>query len=196
MPRALREIVPVEVLAVLAIAIAPLPEMMPVALPLFVAGTISRWVRGRPLAEVGPGAKQHVAIGATVGTVAIAIVALVAGGQMSQHGIARGSLQMALILALVTAATAFAMEMALRGWLVERVLELTPGSPVLPIAIGAFAEAIVTPGDSGERIGAGVMGAGLGWLYVASGRSVVAPIAARIVFQIGTVVLAALKLVG
>jgi hypothetical protein len=195
-PRALRTIVPVEILAVIAIAIAPLPDLMPVALPLFVAGTISRWVRGRALAEVRPGAKQHLAIGAAVGAVAVAVVAILAGGEMSQHGIARGSLQMAMVVALVTAATAFAMEMALRGWLVERVLELTPGSPVLPVLLGAFAEAIVTPGDSGERIGAGIMGAGLGWLYVASGRSVVAPITARIVYQLGTVVLAALKLVG
>jgi membrane protease YdiL (CAAX protease family) len=195
-PRALRQIVPIEILAVIAIAIAPLPDMMPVALPLFVAGTISRWVRGRSLAETRPGARQHLAIGAAVGAGSLGIVAVVAGGDITEHSIARGNFQMAMIVALVTAATAFAMEMAMRGWLVERVLELTPGSPVLPIAVGAFAEAIVTPGDSGERISAGIMGAALGWLYVASGRSVVAPIAARIVFTTGAVVLAALKLVG
>jgi hypothetical protein len=46
-PRELRNLVPFEVAAVLALAIAPLPEAMPVALPLLVVASLSRWLRGR-----------------------------------------------------------------------------------------------------------------------------------------------------
>ena len=69
-------------------------------------------------------------------------------------------------------------------------------SPFLPVMCGAVAEAIVTPGDAVARLGAGLFGAGLGWMYVASGRSIVAPVLARIAFFGGAVILEALQLIG
>ncbi len=43
---------------------------------------------------------------------------------------------------------------------------------------------------------AGLFGAGLGWMYVAAGRGVVAPIVARIAFVGGAVILEGLKVIG
>jgi hypothetical protein len=199
-----RNLVPAEVAIVLAIAIVPFPETVPVALPLLVAGTLSRWLRGRSWAEVTkPG---YGWIGVAVGVAALGL-ALIAGTplvetlseravQWSTFPIVRGSVLQAVMVVLVVGVTALATELALRGWLVERVLELSPGSPVLPVMVGAIAEALVTPGDVAARIGAGLFGAGLGWMYVAGGRSVVAPIAARVTFSIGAILLESLRLIG
>jgi membrane protease YdiL (CAAX protease family) len=116
--------------------------------------------------------------------------------EWSSYPIVRGNGSLFVMVAVFVAATAVATELALRGWLVERVLELSPGPPVLPILVGAFAEALVTPGDVAARLGAAIFGIGLGWMYVASGRSIAAPLAARLVFQLGVLSLEAMRLVG
>lgn len=46
------------------------------------------------------------------------------------------------------------------------------------------------------RLGAGLCGLGLGAMYVAGGRSVLAPVLARGVFAGGAVVLEALRVIG
>ncbi|MBA3392500.1 MAG: hypothetical protein H0T89_07650, partial [Deltaproteobacteria bacterium] len=91
---------------------------------------------------------------------------------------------------------ALAAEVALRGWLVERMLELSPGPAILPVLVGAIAEAVIMPGNLAARLGAGLFGAGLGWMYVAGGRSIVAPVVARVVFTVGAVMLESLRLIG
>ena len=116
--------------------------------------------------------------------------------EWSTYPIVRGNFSLFAMVAVYVAATAVATELALRGWLVERVLELSPGPPVLPVLVGAFAEALVTPGDVAARLGGALFGIGLGWMYVAGGRSVLAPLAARLVFQLGVVFLEALRLIG
>ena len=220
-PRESRNLVPFEVLAVLVIAIVPLPDPVPVALPLLVAGTLSRWIRGRSWAEVlrggwsatgepmaadAPSWPSRLGVGALAGGLALAF-AVVAGTpaiealaqraiEWSTYPIVRGNFSLFAMVAVYVAATAIATELALRGWLVERVLELSPGPPILPILVGAFAEALLTPGDVAARLGGALFGLGLGWMYVASGRSVLAPIAARLVFQLGVVFLESLRLVG
>lgn len=204
--RELRNLVPFEVAAVLAVAIAPWPESLPVVLPLVVIATASRWLRRRSwdeqLAIGGGGA----AISAAAGLVALAI-ALVVGTpfveamshrvvEWSMFPIVRGNPTQLVLVALVVIAMATASELALRGWIVERMLELSPGPPVLPVLVGAIAEAVVTPGDLAVRLGAGAFGVGLGWIYVAAGRSVVAPICARVAFGLAAVGLEALRLIG
>lgn len=197
---------PIEVAMVLAIALIPWPQMMPVALPLVACASISRWLRGRSFTEVLHGGSDKALIGALAGAVGLGL-ALLAGTpiveqislravEWSAYPIVRGSAsQMAVVIAIV-AVGAVAYELALRGWIVERMLELAPGPPVLPILVGAMAEAIITPGGVSVRLGAALFGIGLGWMYVAAGRSVVAPILARIAFQVGAVVLEALRLIG
>jgi hypothetical protein len=203
---------------VLAIAALPLPEPMPAALPLLVAGSLSRWIRGRTWADVVRGgwspageavalaARSRLAVGALAGALALAF-AVIAGApaiealarravEWSSYPVVRGNASLFAMVALYVAATAIATELALRGWIVERVLELSPGPPVLPVLVGAFAEALLTPGDVAARIGGGLFGAGLGGMYAAGGRSVLAPICARLVFELGVVFLEAMRLVG
>lgn len=176
------------------------------ALPLLVLATMSRWGRRRDWTQLLKSDGWTVPIGTAAGLVALAI-AVVAGTpfveQMSGRAVewsafpvVRGSASQLVLVALIAIAIAMAGELALRGWIVERVLELSPGPPILPVLVGAIAEALVTPGDLAARIGAGVFGAGLGGIYVAAGRSVLAPICARIAFSLGAVVLEALQLIG
>ncbi len=191
---------------VLAIALIPWPELMPVALPLVACASISRWLRGRSFTEVLHGGADKALIGALAGAVALGL-ALLAGTpvvemislravEWSAYPIVRGSAsQMAVVIVIVTIA-AVAYELALRGWIVERMIELAPGPVVLPILVGAIAEAVITPGGVSVRIGAALFGIGLGWMYVAASRSVIAPMLARIAFQVGAVVLEALRLIG
>lgn len=207
MSRRDRVLLPFEVAQVLAIAIAPLPEQLPVALPLVGIAGLSAWIRGRSL-----GTERSIPlafpIGAAAGLLAL-IAALVVGTplvesiadravQWSTYPIARGSFGQAGVVMVVVIATAVAMELALRGWIVERVIALRPRlSPnAVGVGVGAFAEAIITRGDFASRLGAAMFGAGLGWIYVASKRSIAAPVAARLVFTCGALILEALQLIG
>ena len=201
--RELRSLVPFEVAAVLAIALVPLPELVPFAMPLLVIGTLSLWIRRRSWADVtqpapetfGSGARAG--IGALAGVIALGIAIAIGNREattLSPIPIA-GSVQMGLMAVLHVAVTALAAELALRGWIVDRVIELSPGVPVVPICVGALAEAIVTPGDAATRVGAALFGVGAGWLFVAGGRNIIAPIFARIVFQVGAVAIEASGLV-
>jgi hypothetical protein len=205
-PRELRGLVPFEVGAVLVLAMAPLPDSVPMALPLFVVASLSRWLRGRDWGQLVGGDGRAAAVSAVAGLVALGL-AVLAGTpfvelmshravEWSAFPVVRGSAMQAALVALIAIAMAAATELALRGWIVDRVMELSPGPPILPVLVGAFAEGLVTPGDLASRIGAGMFGAGLGWIYVASGRNVVAPICARAVFGLGAVGLEALRLIG
>lgn len=198
--------VPVEIALVIAIAVIPWPEGLQVGIPLVVAASVCRWARGRSWAEVVHGGRDRALVGVAVGLGALglalvlgtpAIEALAARGvEWSRFPVVRGNMASLAIVMLMISIGAIAAELAFRGWLVERVLELSPGPPVLPVLCGALAEAIVMPGDLAARCGAAVFGAGLGWMYVASGRSVVVPILARIAFVGGAVVLEGLRVIG
>lgn len=207
MPSERRGLVPVEVAVVLAVAIVPLP--VPRAIVLLVAACASRWVRGRSWGEVAGGDLLYPAVGAAAGVVAL-VLALTAGTaivenvtgmavQWSVYPIVRGSGSQLFAVAIVVGASAIAAELVLRGWIVERVLELAPGAPgraVLAVLVGAVAEALVWPGGLAARLGAGVFGLGLGWMYVAGGRSVLAPACARLAFVLGALVLEAMRVIG
>lgn len=210
MSREVRRLVPYEVGSVLAIALLPIPAVIPIALPLVLAASISRAIRRRTWSEVSHGGVSRFGIGLLAGAIALG-VAVIAGnqslhvlytGQVGQQVMAVTDLANAsgqpMAIAVGVAAIgliAFATELALRGWIVERVLELSPGSPVLPVIVGAVAEALITQGEPPVRLAAMVFGAGLGWLYVAGNRSIVAPAWARITFQCGAFLVEALRLV-
>lgn len=208
MPRELRSLVPFELAAVIAAALVPLP--VPVAVPLLVLASISLWLRGRSWAELVNGPAVYAAIGGAAGLVAL-VLALVAATplleaitdqavQWSMYPFARGSGGQAVMVAIVVGISAIASELVLRGWIVERVLELR-GHRVLAIVIGALAEAVIAEvvlanGDLATRLGAAVFGLGLGWMYVAGGRSIVAPLCARLVFSLGALALEAARVIG
>ena len=176
-----RGLVPVEVAAVLAVAAIPLPDALPIALPLFVAASLARWVRGKSWSDVVRGPGSRAAIGAIAGLAALALAVVLAtplieGGsqraiEWAQFPLARGNAQMFVFASLQIVLVAIAWELALRGWIVERVLELSPGPATLPVLVGAFAEAVVVPGDAAVRIGAMILGLGLGAMYVAITRA-------------------------
>jgi hypothetical protein len=203
MPRELRNLVPVEVAVVVAAAVAPMP--VPAVVPLLIAASLSLWLRGRSWANVAKGPALFAVIGAIAGALGLAI-ALVASTplleaisdyavQWSMYPIVRGSGAQAIMVAVVVGISAVAAELVLRGWIVERVLELR-GHPVIAVLVGTLAEALLADGDLATRLGAGIFGAGLGWMYIAAGRSVIAPMCARVVFALGAVVLEALRVVG
>jgi hypothetical protein len=205
-PRELRNLVPLEIAAVLALAVAPLPEAVPIALPLVVVATLSRWLRRRDWAQLLSASGWTMAVGALAGLGALA-VAVVAGTpfvevmsgravEWAAFPVVRGSATQGVAVALIVIAMAVATELALRGWIVERMLELSPGPPILPVLLGAFAEALLTRGDVAVRLGAALIGAGLGWIYVAAGRSVVPSICARVAFGLGAVALEAVRVIG
>lgn len=204
MPRELRSLVPVEVAVVLAAAFIPLP--VPAVVPLLIVASVSRWLRGHSWGSVVHGPATYAAIGLAAGLVGLVLALAVAtplvesisdyAVQWSMYPVARGSVGTAIMVAIVVAISAVAAELVLRGWLVERVLELSPGSPVLPVLVGAFAEALIVPGDLATRIGAGLFGIGLGWMYVSAGRTAMPGILARVAFQCGAVALEGLRLVG
>jgi hypothetical protein len=204
-PRALRQLVPLEIAAVLVAAWAPLPEQVPAAAALVVIATASRAVRGRGWAEVLHGDRVRVLAGAAAGLVALGLAFVVGtpaieaatdrAVEWPQFAIVRGSSTQLVTVVLYAALVAAATELALRGWLVERVLEFAPAERALAVLVGAIAEAIVQPGDATMRLGAFAIGIGLGWMYVAGGRSAVAPICARVAFAVGAVLLEALRVV-
>jgi hypothetical protein len=203
MPREMRSLVPFEVAVVVAAALVTLP--VPAAVPLLIAASISQWLRGRSWAQVTKGPAVYAAIGAAGGGLALGLALLVStplleattdyAVQWSMYPIVRGSSAQAIMVGIVVAVSAVAAELVLRGWLVERVLELR-GHRVIAILVGGFAEALISDGDLAMRLGAGLFGISLGWMYIAAGRSVVAPICARLVFSLGAVVLETLQIVG
>jgi hypothetical protein len=204
--RALRELVVVEIAAVLAVAVIAFPAPLGVAIPLFVAATLARWVRGRSWVEVVHGGRRAAAIGLGAGVLALGlaialgtpVIAQLTGRSVewSEFPVVRGSTGLMAITLLHVGVTALALELALRGWIVERVLELAPAQRMLAILVGAFAEGIVTPGDLAVRCGAGLFGFGLGWIYVSAGRNVVPPLLARVGFACGAVILESYRLIG
>lgn len=175
---------------------------LPIILPLLVSASIERWVRRHSWREVVKGPWSYAGIGALVGLVALAL-AIVAGTpvaealtdravQWSQFPVVRGSLIQFAVVAIVVAALAASTELVLRGWLVERVLERGARAG-WAVATGALAEALLTDGDLAARLGAAVFASALGWMYVAGGRSVVAPACARVAFGVGALALEALR---
>jgi len=203
-----RGLVPAEVAAVLAAAIVaawdpPPLGAVPVILPLLVAASGFRWATGKSFAGVTRG--KYVSIGALVGIGALGL-ALLLGTPFAQalsdrpvvwaaYPLVRGNASAFLTFAVVVAAIGLANELVLRGWLVERVLELG-GKPGMAIFLGAVAEALLLPGPLEARIGAFAVGCGLGQIYVAAGRNVAVPVAARIAFGLGALALEMLRLVG
>lgn len=198
----LRALVPVEALAILTVALAPLPPAIPSGVPLLALASGSRWLRGRGWREVSTWRGAGAAGGALAGLVALG-VAVPAYRLFSVTAVdwallpATEDRVLALAVAMLgVAVNALALEMAMRGWLVERVLELSPGPTALPIAVAAACEALVMSGPAGERIGVALFGAGLGVLYVAAGRDVLASAAARATFAVGATLVQALGLVA
>ena len=178
----------------------------------FAIATAARMVAGQAwfeaadrdarLAVIGGGAVAGaIALGAALVVSAPLADAVGRGVEWSTMPVVRGSILQALTVALIVAAVAVAAELTLRRWLLELVattLERAGAARGLAIAGGlaaaAIVEAAIMPFD-GDRVGIAVTSAGLGVLYLAAGRRIGASVAARLGFEVGAVVLQALRLV-
>ena len=202
----MRELVVVEIAVVIVAAIAPWPDRLPAVAPLVVAAMISRALRGRGWAEVMHADGMHALVGAAAGLAALGVALLVGTPALEaaldraiewwRYAIVRGSGSQLVAVIVYVAAIAVIAELVLRGWLVERVLEFAPAQRVLAVLVGAIAEAVLEPGTDTARLGAFAFGLGLGWMYVAGGRSVIAPMCARVAFEVGAVILEAMRVIG
>jgi membrane protease YdiL (CAAX protease family) len=191
---------------VLAAAIA-VATPFPAQAPLLLMALISYGIRRKTWTERLASDGFRWAVGAATGAVALGIAFAVApvleartGGLVawSNHGMVRGKLEMFASMALIVGALAAATELIMRGWILDRLLELLPGRAGIAIAVALTAglEAILTGAPGWSSVGAALVSAALSGLYLGSGRSLVAPIAARLTFELGVLVLEAFKLVG
>jgi uncharacterized membrane protein len=202
----MRGLVPFEIALVLALALAPIPDALPIAIPLAVAASIAKWIHGASWGDVVHANSLHAVVGLGAGIAGL-LLGLLGGTPLvealtsrtvewSSNAVVRGNTAMLGGVVIFAATVALCMEAALRGWIVERVLDLAPSQKVIAVLVGAFSEAILTPGDFAMRIGAGVFGIGLGWIYIAANRNVLAPILARMTFAIAIVILEGMRVIG
>ena len=176
-----------------------------VVIALLAVASVAMWLRGKSWARVLKGPAWRAGFGALAGFFALAIALLVATPllqaitddaiQWSMYPVVRGSSQQALLVAIVVGALALATELVLRGFVVDLLLELRL-SPAVAVLAGALGDAVLAEGGGTARIGAAIFGVALGWMFVASRRSVVAPLCARLAFVLGALALEAAKLVG
>lgn len=197
-----------ELVVVIACAIVPLP--IPAQLPLLAMALISYGVRHQTWTERWESTGLVWAVGAAVGATALGLGLVVftpmlqsgTGGLVSwtRDAVVRGNLQMLTTVGLIVAALAVATEVVMRGWILERIRELVPGRAGLAIAVGvtALIEAMFSTGSGSgwSGVGAALVSAALSGLYLAAGRSLVAPVAARLTFDLGVVALESLRLVN
>ncbi len=115
--------------------------------------------------------------------------------------VVRGSFQLAATVALVAVALALASELVFRRWLLDRVAgylhtRADPRALALlgGIAVAAVIEAAVSPTAAGFRLGVFVTSLGLGAIYVTSGGRIAGSLTARLVFDVGAIIVQALRL--
>jgi hypothetical protein len=198
-------LLPVELAALAASALAPwwLPWSVPMALPLLAVASLSMAARRGSLvaSESRAGSGEAIAIGAVSGLLALALAVVVATPLLAGAGAAvqwtmfpavRGSGDQLFVAAILVAATAFAQEAIFRRWILERSYQLgASGSGSILIAAGA--EGLVGPGPLGARLGMALFGVALGMLYWRAGRRLGPPLAARLAFGLGALILQALQ---
>jgi hypothetical protein len=197
-----------EVVAVIACAIAPLPGPA-ILIALFAVASISLYVRKQTWVQRcgldGLRAGIGVAVGATALVLAVVVVGPLlearTGGMVSwnQYAVVRGRLEALLPYAIIVGAMAIAHEAILRGWVLERARELAPAGPqglAIAVAVTAVVEGALVAGAGWSVAGAAIGGVAASALYLAGGRSLVAPVVARLTFDLGALVLEALKVVN
>ena len=185
---------------------------------LLALASVALALRGRrwQAAEDGDrGSAWALAGGAVVGALALAGALAVSPAVLGATGAAvewstapvvRGSAVQLAVAVVPAIALALAAELVFRRWLLERVAAAVraAGEPALlataaGVIVAAIVEAAVLPaGDAGGwgRLGTVLGSCGLGIVYGAAGGRVAASIGARTVFEVGALVVQALRLVG
>ena len=124
------------------------------------------------------------------------------GVEWSTAPVVRGSIVQTATIAVLLVAISGAAELTFRRWLLDWVADGLAGqgtgrklATAVGVAAAALVEAAIVPVD-GDRVGIAITSVGLGLIYVAAGRRVGASISARVVFEVGALLLQALRLVG
>jgi hypothetical protein len=190
-----------EVAAIAVIAVAPVP-MAPAVL-LGVAA-LALAIRGSGFAGPPGAGPVPALVGLALGAAALAVSIVLAGPlvegisgrgiEWNQEPAVRGSAMAMIAVVVLTVAGAVAAELAFRGWVAPRVAALWPaGGAIGAVVVAAVAEALVVPGTVPARVGVLVVALGLGALWAGSGRRLGAPLACRLVFEVGATLLAGLR---
>jgi hypothetical protein len=172
---------------------------------MLVVASIAMWLRKRSWGTVLHGPPVLVALGAAAGLVGLAL-AIVVGTplvesateqavQWSTYPIVRGSVRTFAVVALLAGVSALVGELAVRGCLLDYLLERRV-PPAIAIGAGALIDAVIASGGVPARLGAGVFGIAMGWMFVAAGRSALPGVCARVAFAVGALALEALQIVG
>jgi hypothetical protein len=188
-----------ELAAVVVAAAASLRWPLVALIVVLAAGSVSRWARGKGWVEYGrPAAPMFTVAGAGLGLVALAGAVALASPALealttrsvdwTQLAAVRGNASVLLVAVLVVAAQAVALELGLRRWLLERVHDLGARAHDAAV-VAAIAEGAITGGHLGTRLGAAMLGLGVGLVYVGGGRRLAPAIACRIALETGALVL-------
>jgi hypothetical protein len=121
--------------------------------------------------------------------------------EWSTEPVVRGSVGIAATVMVVTLILGIAAEYVFRRWILDGVAAwvVARGEPrQVALAAGVFVaaviEAAVSPHGDGPRIGTFIAGLGLGALYVTAGGRITGALTARLVFELGAVMLQAMRL--
>lgn len=157
---------------------------------------------GRWEAALGGAIVGALALGAALWMSAPIEDAAARGVEWSTLPIVRGSMGTAATLGLLVVAIAFAAELTMRRWWLERVAAWAEragwsrgGAVAAGVVAAAVIEAAIAP-SGGPRVGVAVTGVALGVIYVAAGQRVAASATARVVFELGALILQALRMIG
>ncbi len=115
--------------------------------------------------------------------------------------VVRGSVQLATTVILVTVVLGLAAELVFRRWLLDRIAGavVARGEPrqvalAAGVIVAAMIEAAVSPTGAGTRVGAVIASGGLGAIYVTSGGRIAACLTARLAFDVGAIIVQALRM--
>lgn len=169
-----------------------------VLIGLLLVGSVDRWRRNLGWIEERAPFDGLVALAGSLGLLALALAVAFAtplverfverSVDWTQQAAVRGNAQVLVIAGALVVARAAAMELVLRRWIVDRGIGLG-ASPYVMVLVAAGVELVISGGHLGARIGAAIAGLGFGLLYLGAGRRLAAPLAARIVFELGALVL-------
>jgi membrane protease YdiL (CAAX protease family) len=193
--------------AALVLVPLPLPDGLPIGplIPLVLVASIALWARGQSWADVGLDGERigamllagmMIGVAAPLLEVAVASPALQAvtsrAPESSPFGMVRGSPGFLVTLLVIVSATAAAVEMVFRGYLLTRI-EAVAG-PHLGLTLGVSISALGSAwldmdGDPGRLIGGLILGLGFAGLYLAGKRSLILPMVAHALYDVTHLVL-------
>jgi len=187
-----------EIAAIAAAALASVSWPLAALIGLLAIGSFARWQRNQGWVEARVPVDGLIAFAGALGLLALALALALTSPllerltarsiEWTQLATVRGNLQVLGFAIVLVGAQVVAAELILRRWILERALDLG-ARPILAVAVAAAVEVAIAGANPAARLGAGVAGVGYGLLYLGAGHRLAAPLAARLVFELGALVL-------